>query len=118
MRTPSGASAELLAIVDDDPMWMQRAVDVSEQARKKGSQYPSASWILGRSSDAGSSVNATARAPRAALRWTSSAAATGSHRGTMHNGIRRPAESPHHSSIIQSLYAFTHAKSTALSLPQ
>ena len=63
----------------------------------------------------GSSENATARTPRAALRRTSSAASCASHSGTMHNGTSRPPESPAHSSTIQSLYARTHASASSLS---
>ena len=47
-------------------------------------------------------------APFPATRYISFAASSASHNGTMHSGINRPPLEPHHSSIIQSLYACTH----------
>src|SRR3954452_20732868 len=106
--TAGGASADVNGICDDDPMCMQISVSVSAHASKNGSQYPECS--VGSPSLAGISENATACTPRAALWRTSAAASSTSHSGTMHSGISRPPESPHHSSTIQSLYARTHAQ--------
>ena len=55
-------------------------------------------------------------APLAAQRSISLAAADGSHRGMMINGMNRPGADPDHSSIIQSLYAWTHSMANTLSL--
>ena len=99
--TAIGASSEVASIFDDEPMCMQTVVRVSLQASKNGSQCPL--WMLGSPRWMGSSLNATARTPRAALRRISSAASWGSHSGTMHSGMLRPPVSPHHSSTIQSL---------------
>lgn len=99
--TTVGASGDVVTVLVPDPMCMARTVLVSSQAWKNGSQCRV--WMLGRPSHDGSSENATARQPLAALRRTSAAANCGSHSGTTHNGMRRPALSPHHSSIMKSL---------------
>src|ERR1700722_17277444 len=99
--TATGASAEVAGIFDDEPMCMQPTVPVSSQAAKKGSQAPL--WMLGRPRCGGISLKQTARTPRAALRRTSVAASSGSHRGMRQRGINEPSLSPHHSSTIQSL---------------
>src|SRR5947209_2192596 len=113
--TDGGASADDVSHVDPDPMCMKIAVPVSSHAAKNGSHDRAGSWIVGSPSLPGSSENATARTPRAALRRTSSAASPASHNGTMHNGTSRPPLSPAHSSTIQSLYARTHASASSLS---
>ncbi len=64
----------------------------------------------------GISLKHTAWTPRSALRRTSAAASSASHSGTMMSGISFPPESPHHSSTIQSLYAFTQARPRSWSL--
>ena len=99
--TAGGASAEVAGMRDDDPMCMHTTVPVSAHAAKNGSQYPE--WIDGSPRCTGISLNATARTPRAALRRTSTAAASTDHNGIRQIGISRPPESPHHSSTIQSL---------------
>ena len=86
---------------DDEPMCMLMVVRVSWQAARNGSQAPE--WIDGSPRWGGISLKHTAWTPRAALRRTSAAASSASHRGTMMSGIRRPPESAHHSSTIQSL---------------
>src|SRR5207248_9165526 len=101
IATDGGASFDVAGIFDDDPMCMQTAVRVSSHAAKNGSQYPL--WMLGRPRCTGISLKQTARDPRAALRLTSAAASSTSQRGMRHSGIRWPPESPHQSSIIQSL---------------
>ena len=111
--TAAGASADVAGIRDDDPMCMQTTVSVSAQAAKNGSH--AAPCTLGRPRCGGISLKHTACTPRAALRRTSAAASSASHSGTRHSGIRRPPESPHHSSTIQSLYASTHASPSSRS---
>src|SRR3954447_15612410 len=100
-ETSGGASGEADGIFDDDPMCMQTVVLVSWHTAKNGSQYPV--WMLGRPRCVGISLKHTARAPRAALRCTSCAASCASHSGMRQSGMSAPPESPHHSSIIQSL---------------
>ena len=116
VTTPAGASGLVLCILEPDPMCMQITVPVSSQALKSGSQKRSLSWMEGRPRFDGSSVKAMAWKPRAALRRTSAAASVGSHSGTRPSGIRRPPLWPHHSSLIQSLKARTHARARSLSL--
>src|SRR5688572_435912 len=99
--TATGASPEVAGMRDDEPMCMQITVLVSWQAAMNGSQSPE--WIDGSPRWGGISLKQTARAPRVALRTTSSAASTGSHRGMIGSGRSWPSESPHHSSTIQSL---------------
>src|SRR6202167_4923385 len=99
--TATGASADVAGIFDDEPMCMLTTVPVSSQAAKNGSQYPL--WMLGSPRWGGISLKHTARTPRAALRRTSAAASSASHSGMRQSAIRRPPESPHHSSTIQSL---------------
>lgn len=101
--TAGGASAEEVRKVEPEPMCMKIAVPVSAQAARKGSQWRSGAWIVGRPSRPGSSEKATARTPRAALRRTSAAASPGSQSGTRQSGIRRFGAAPDHSSTIQSL---------------
>src|SRR5580704_6560196 len=83
--TATGASPDVAGILDDEPICMQTTVRVSSQAAKKGSQYPL--WMLGRPRWGGISLKQTARTPRAALRRTSAAAFSATHKGMMHNGI-------------------------------
>src|SRR5207253_10400189 len=113
--TDGGASGDAAGIFDDEPMCMATTVAVSAQAAKNGSQWPL--WMVGRPRWYGSSLKHTACTPRAALRWTSATAASTSQSGMMPSGMRRPPESPHHSSTIQSLYAFTQASPSSSSLP-
>src|SRR6478736_4856522 len=113
--TASGASSDDVTVRVPEPMCMATAVPVSAHAAKNGSQYPE--WIDGSPNHGGSSENATARTPRAALRRTSAAASSASHSGTRHNGMSRPWEPAHHSSTCQSLYASTHSFESSLSFP-
>src|SRR6478609_1847124 len=106
--TPPGASGDAAGLVDDEPMCMHSVTPVSLQTWNTLSQPPL--WIVGSLRWCGSSVKQNARTPRSALRWISAAASSSSHNGMMHNGMLRPPDGPHHSSTIQSLYAFTHAK--------
>jgi hypothetical protein len=100
--TAGGASAEVEGIRLLEPMCMATTVPVSSQAARKGSQ--SSVWTEGRPRCGGISEKATARTPRAALRRTSWAASSASHRGIRVSGTSRPrASGPHHSSTIQSL---------------
>src|ERR1700722_5686018 len=99
--TATGASPDVAGILEDDPMCMHTTVRVASQAAKKGSQAPL--WMLGSPRCGGISLKQTARTPRAALRRTSVAASSGSHRGMRQRGINEPSLSPHHSSTIQSL---------------
>src|SRR5437899_12216963 len=101
--TAGGASAEVDGIFDDDPMCMQMTVPVSSHAAKNGSQKLDGSWMDGSPRNGGISEKQTARAPRAALRRTSTPASSASQSGINGTGISRPPESPHHSSTIQSL---------------
>src|SRR5688500_10168909 len=104
--TEGGASGEVAGIFEDDPMCMHTVVPVSAHAPKNGSQKPE--WMLGSPRWGGISEKQTARTPRSALRRTSAAAASASQSGMRHSGMRRPSDSPHHSSTIQSLYAARH----------
>src|SRR6478752_5242564 len=101
--TASGASGDDVIVLVPEPMCMATTVPVSAHAWKNGSQYPE--WMLGSPSHDGSSENATARTPRAALRRTSAAASSASHSGTRQSGMSRPLLPAHHSSTCQSLYA-------------
>src|SRR5262245_56353518 len=101
--TAGGAAGEDDGIFESEPMCLVMTAWASLQASKNGSQWPYLSWIDGSSRFGGISLKHTACTPRAALRRTSLAASTGSHNGIRHSGIRRPPDSPHHSSTIQSL---------------
>src|ERR1700694_279798 len=90
--TAGGASEEVAGILDEDPMCMQTTVLVSWHAAKSGSQCPV--WMLGRPRWGGISLKQTALVPRSALRLTSLAAPSTSHRGMMQRGISRPWLSP------------------------
>src|SRR5882757_4282029 len=111
LPTPGGASRDENGSVDDDPTCMQTVVPVSLHTVNIGSQWPL--WTLGRSRRVGSSEKHTARTPRSALRTISCAASSGSQSGMMHSGMLMPIEGSHHSSTIQSLYAFTHASASS-----
>src|SRR4029453_459251 len=87
----------------------------SHTAVKIGSQYPFLSCNDGNPSGCGFSENATARAPLATHRSISRAARAGSHNGMITNGMNRPGTDPHHSSTIQSLYAWMHANPSSRS---
>src|SRR3954468_6445766 len=114
LLTMNGASGVVCGILDEEPMCMHTTVPVSSHAWKNGSHC--LEWIDGRPNGYGFSLNATAYEPLAAHRWISSAHSNGSHNGTIVNGINFPFPSPaHHSSIIQSLYAFTHNNASSLS---
>src|ERR1700730_8057836 len=113
--TPAGASGDVDGIFDDEPMCMHTTVSVSAQAAKNGSQYPSESWTEGRPRNGGISVKHTACPPRPALRRTSAAASRASQSGISGSGISRPPDGPHHSSNIQSLYAWTQSRARSLS---
>ncbi len=111
-----GASGAVDGIFDDEPMCMHTTVSVSWQAVKNGSQKRSLSWIEGSPSGCGFSGKVTAWDPLAAQRRTSAAASSASHRGTIVSGINRPLPAPaDHSSIIQSLYAWTQSSARSLS---
>ena len=72
--------------------------------------------MVGSPSGAGFSEKQKAVAPFAAQRSISSAASGGSHIGISINGMYRPGALPHHSSIIQSLYAWRHTNPNSRSL--
>ena len=114
--TAGGASADVDGIFDDEPMCMHTTVFVSSHAARNGSQKPFLSCTDGRPRNGGISENVTAWQPLAALRRISAAASTGSHSCTMINGMSRPFDGAHHSSSIQSLYAFTQRSASSLSL--
>ena len=96
-------------------MCVQTGMPASAHAANTGSQYRRRSWTEGSPSAAGFSEKVTARAPFAAQRSTSATARSASQSGRMTSGIRRPGTAPHHSSIIQSLYARTHARPSSRS---
>ena len=72
--------------------------------------------IDGKPKFGGISEKQTARQPRSAFLLTSAAAKSASQRGIIISGRRAPLESPHHSSTMKSLYAFTQAKASSRSL--
>ena len=111
--TPPGASGDAAGFVDDEPMCMQSVTPVSLQTWNTGSHSPL--WIVGSLRWWGSSLKQNARTPRSALRWISAAASSTSHSGMMHSGMLTPPDGSHHSSTIQSLYAWTHASPSSLS---
>src|SRR4051812_10417525 len=101
--TAAGASGDAAGILDDEPMCMHTVVCVSSHAAKNGSHAPL--WMLGNPRCVGISLKQTAWHPRAELRRISAAASSASHSGMICSGSKRPPLSPHHSSIIQLLYA-------------
>src|SRR6266576_1838045 len=105
--TPLGASGDAAGFVDDEPMCMHNVTPVSLQTWNTGSHPPL--WIVGSFRWWGSSLKQNARTPRSALRWISCTARSTSHSGMRHIGMLIPFDGSHHSSTIQSLYAFTHA---------
>src|SRR3954447_11310648 len=105
--TPAGASGDATGIFDDEPMCMHSVTLASLHALNTGSQKPV--WIDGRPRCVGISLKQIACAPFLAMRSTSLAARSASHSGMRHNGMLKPSLSPHHSSIIQLLYASTQA---------
>ena len=111
--TPPGASGDAPGFVDDEPMCMHSVTPVSLQTWNTGSHSPL--WIVGSLRWWGSSLKQNARTPRSALRWISCAASSTSHSGMMHSGMLQPPDGSHHSSTIQSLYAWTHASPSSLS---
>jgi hypothetical protein len=72
-------------------------------------------WNEGRPSACGISVNEIVRAPLAITRSVSATVASMSQYGTNASGIWRPGFDAHHSSIIQSFHATTHAVASSLS---
>src|SRR4051794_35993824 len=98
-----GASDDVVGEVPDEPTCRHNTVPVSAHAANSGSQYPE--WIVGRPSLSGASENVTALKPRAALRWISAAAISGSRRYAIWFGMKRSGFEPHHASRCQSLYA-------------
>ena len=87
--------------LDDEPMCRHTTSPVSATAAHSGSQ-----WSVntdGSPSEVGFSEKATARAPIAAVRRTSSAAAAGSQSGTTIRGMSRWGSVAHHSSKMKSL---------------
>src|SRR4051794_11760849 len=106
--TPAGESFDAAGFVDDEPMCMHSVTPVSLHTWNTGSQ--SGLWIDGRPSRSGSSVKQNARTPRSALRWISCTASSRSQSGMMQSGMFTPPDGAHHSSTIQSLYAFTQAR--------
>src|SRR4051812_12163983 len=99
--TPPGASGDAAGFVDDEPMCMHSVTPVSLHTWNIGSHSPE--WIVGSLRWCGSSLKQIARQPLSATRCTSCAASCTSHSGMRHNGMFRPPDGPHHSSIIQSL---------------
>src|SRR5262245_35238166 len=106
--TSTGASSEVTAIDDDEPMWRQTTVPVSSQARQNGSQW--SVWKLGYPSLVGFSENVTAWQPFSETRRTSAAMSSGSQIGAMASGMNRPGYVPHHSSMCQLLYPCSRRK--------
>ena len=100
----NGASGEVDGIFDDEPMCMHTTVPVSSHAWNSGSQNRPLSCTDGRPSGWGFSLKAMPRLPFAAVRRTSAAASSASHRARCVSGSSRPLPSPaDHSSSIQSL---------------
>src|SRR6266496_973085 len=115
MGTGGGASGDVLAAFDDDPMWQHNTVALSEHAANSGSH--SRVWMLGMPRPAGFSENVTAWQPLSARRRTSLAASSTSNSGRMPHGMNRSGYAPHHSSTCQSLYAWIITRFTARSGP-
>src|SRR5947207_13244801 len=86
--TSMGASDAVTTSCDDDPMWRHTIVPSSEQAAQNGSQW--SVWKLGSFSFSGFSEKETAWHPLAAMRGTSAAISSGSHRGGSERGMNRP----------------------------
>src|SRR3974390_3322534 len=106
--TPPGASGDAAGVVDDEPLCLHSVTPVSLPTWNIGSHAPV--WIVGRPRWCGSSLKQIARHPLPATRCTSAAARSTSHSGIRHSGMFTPPDGAHHSSIIQSLYACTHAR--------
>ena len=87
--------------LDDEPMCKHTTKPVSSTASQSGSQW--SVYTDGSPSVVGFSEKATARAPMAAVRRTSSPAATGSQSGTTIRGMSRWGSVAHHSSRMKSL---------------
>src|SRR5271165_4513797 len=109
-----GASIEVITNSEEDPRCMQTTVPSSAHALQKGSQW--SVWIEGQPSLEGFSEKVTAWQPRPAIRWTSSAASSGSQSTGIERGMNRPGSAPHHPSTCQSLYAFTMASASPASV--
>ena len=58
MGTEGGASLEVDALCEEEPIWQQRTVPTSQQAAKRGSHLPE--WIEGMSRASGFSEKVTA----------------------------------------------------------
>src|SRR5580692_6073135 len=101
IRQSIGASSEVIANCDDDPMCMHATTPSSLQAFQKGSQW--SECTLGQPSLEGFSEKVTACAPLAAVRRTSAARTSGSQIAGSASGMNRPGCEPHHSSMCQSL---------------
>src|SRR3954447_15993066 len=86
--TSTGASSDVIAIDDDDPMCGHTTVPVSSHARQNGSQW--SVWKLGYPSLVGFSENVTAWQPFSATRRTSAAMRSASQIGAIASGMKRP----------------------------
>src|SRR6478672_1430266 len=115
LPTASGASGDAAGIDDDDPMCMHSVTARSLHAANTGSHSPL--WMLGSPSFDGISEKQIACAPLAAMRCTSATERSTSQIGMRQSGMFTPCDGSHHSSIIQSLYASTHASPSSRSLP-
>src|SRR4051794_14424375 len=113
--TPPGASGDAAGFVEDEPMCMHSVTPLSLQTWNIESHSPL--WIVGSFKWWGSSLKQIARQPLSAMRCTSFAARSTSHNGIKQSGMFTPLDGWHHSSIIQLLYASTHARPSSLSLP-
>ena len=101
IRQSIGASSDVIANCEDEPMCMQATTPSSLQAFQKGSQW--SECRLGQPSLEGFSEKVTAWAPLAAVRRTSAARTSGSQMAGRASGMNRPGCEPHHSSMCQSL---------------
>src|SRR5580693_8256070 len=101
MPTDGGASGVVEADFEEEPTWQHSTVPSSEQAPKRGSQWPE--WMEGMWRAAGFSENVTAWHPFAAKRLTSAAALSTAKSGRMPQGMNRSGWAAHHSSTCQSL---------------
>ena len=96
-----------MGTLPDVPKCIDTGISHSCTASQNGSQW--SVWNEGSPSGTGFSGNDTDRAPLAAVRRISAAARWGSSSGTSTRGISRSGAAAHHSSRVQSLYAFTHS---------
>ena len=112
--TVTGAFIAVTTMSDDEPMWRQITVPWSEHAAKNGSQC--GSCHDGNPSFAGFSEKVIAWQPLAATRATSARHQLADPRcGGSASGMNRSGYAPHHSSMCQSLYAWSITSARSLS---